>query len=300
MNLKQLEAFLRVAELQSFTKAAKHLYMSQPAISFQIRSLEESLGTTLFYRGDKKVELTEAGRLLYPEAQQILRHFQKIKSELDELKGLKKGHLILGASTIPGEYLLPLLIGRFHRDYPGIEVTMRIAGSSQVIRWVQEREIDLGITGAPVKEDGLECLPWYQDRLVLIVGPEHPWINRDAVSPAELLTQPLILREPGSGTRRSMEEKMAQVGLSVRDAQVVMELGSTRAVITAVQAGLGISLVSALAAAEPLALKRVYQVTLKELDLTRYLYLVHVKEWPLSFAAGAFWDYITKEGETGK
>jgi DNA-binding transcriptional LysR family regulator len=300
MNLKQLEAFLWVAELQSFTRAAKHLYMSQPAVSFQIKSLEESLGATLFYRGDKKVELTEAGRLLYPEARQILRHFQKIKAGLDELKGLKRGHLCLGASTIPGEYLLPLLIGRFHRHYPGVEVTLRIAGSGQVIRWVREREIDLGVTGAPFKEEGLECLPWHQDRLVLIVGPEHPWVGRKAVSPDELLAQPLILREPGSGTRRSLEEKLAQAGYSLEGARVVMELGSTRAVITAVQAGLGVSLVSALAAAEPLALGRVCQVTLKNMDLTRYLYLVHAPEWPGSFAAGAFWDFIRYERQAGK
>ncbi len=295
MNLKQLEAFLWVAELQSFTRAARQLYMSQPAVSFQIKSLEESLGAPLFYRGDKKVELTEAGRLLYPEARQILRHYQKIKAGLDELKGLKRGHLYLGASTIPGEYLLPLLIGRFHRHYPGVEVTLRIAGSGEVIRWVREREIDLGVTGAPVKEEGLECLPWHQDRLVLIVGPEHPWVGRKAVSPDELLAQPLILREPGSGTRRSLEVKLAQAGYSLEGARVVMELGSTRAVITAVQAGLGVSLVSALAAAEPLALGRVHQVSLQDVDLTRDLYLIHSSEWPGSFAAGAFWDFMRQE-----
>ncbi|MGB9804083.1 selenium metabolism-associated LysR family transcriptional regulator [Desulfofundulus sp.] len=295
MNLKQLEAFLWVAKLQSFTRAAKHLYMSQPAVSFQIKSLEESLGVPLFYRGDKKVELTEAGRLLYPEAKQILRHFEKIKTGLDELKGLKRGHLSLGASTIPGEYLLPLLIGRFHRHYPGVEVTLRIAGSGQVIRWVREREIDLGVTGAPTSEEGLGCLPWYQDRLVLIVGPEHPWVSRESVNPEELLAQPLILREPGSGTRRSLEEKLTRMGLSLEEAQVVMELGSTRAVITAVQAGLGVSLVSALAAAEPLALGRVCQVAVKNMDLNRYLYLIHPSEWPGSFAAEAFWDFIRNE-----
>lgn len=300
MNLKQLEAFLWVAELQSFTRAARQLYMSQPAVSFQIKSLEESLGTTLFYRGDKKVELTEVGRLLYHEARQILRHYQKIKEGLDELKGLKRGHLFLGASTIPGEYLLPLLIGRFHRHYPGVEVTLRIAGSGEVIRWVQEREIDLGVTGAPVNNEGLECTPWHKDQLVLIVGPKHPWVGQEMVELDELLEEPLLLREPGSGTRRSLEAKLAETGRSLEGARIVMELGSTRAVITAVQAGLGVSMVSSLAAAEPLALGRVYQVPLKGVDLSRYLYLVYSAEWPRSFAGKAFLEFIQEREEDFK
>ncbi|MQL52376.1 LysR family transcriptional regulator [Desulfofundulus thermobenzoicus] len=295
MNLKQLEAFLWVAELGSFTRAARQLYMSQPAVSFQIKSLEESLGTTLFYRGDKRVELTEAGRLLYPEARQMLRHYQNIMEGMAKLKGLHKGHLYLGASTIPGEYLLPLYIGRFHQLYPGVEVALRIAGSGEVIRWVREREIDLGITGAPAREEGLECLPWHQDQLVLIVGPEHPWAGREAVTLEELLEQPLILREAGSGTRRSLEAKLAEHNHSLEGARVMMELGSTRAVITAVQAGLGVSLVSALAAAEPLALGRVCQVGLQKVDLTRFLYLVHLPEWPGSFAARVFREFIQEK-----
>jgi len=119
MNFKQLEAFLWVAELQSFTKAARQLYISQPAISFQIKALEEDLQAPLFQRGDKKVMLTEAGRVLYPEAKKMLRHYQKIKEGLEDLKGLKTGHLMVGASTIPGEYILPLLIGGFKKNTRG-------------------------------------------------------------------------------------------------------------------------------------------------------------------------------------
>jgi DNA-binding transcriptional LysR family regulator len=147
MNFKQLEAFIWVAELQSFTKASRQLFMSQPAVSFQIKALEEDLQVTLFQRGDKKVILTEAGRLLYPEAKQMIRHYNRIKAGLDDLKGLKTGHLVVGASTIPGEYLLPVLIGGFKEKYPGIKITLKVAGSGQVGRWVREREIDFGITG---------------------------------------------------------------------------------------------------------------------------------------------------------
>lgn len=292
MNIKQLEAFVRVAELQSFTRAAQQLFMSQPAISFQIKSLEESLGTTLFYRSEKKVELTEAGRLFYPEARQILQHYYRIRETLEELKGLKRGHLYLGASTIPGEYLLPLYIGRFHELYPGVEVSLRIAGSREVARWVREREVDLGVTGAIIEEQEVEYTPWHDDCLVLIVGPEHRFRGREEVELDEMLGEPLILREPGSGTRRTLEAQIAAAGCSLEKARVVMELGSTRAVITAVQAGLGISLVSALAAAEPIALGNVHRVGVRGINLCRKLYLVRPSTWPRSHAAAAFYEFL--------
>ena len=175
MNFKQLEAFIRVAELQSFTKAARQLYMSQPAVSFQIKALEVNLQVTLFQRGDKKVTLTEAGRLLYPEAKQMLRHYHKIKAGLDDLRGLKTGHLVVGASTIPGEYILPLFIGGFKEKYPGILITLKVAGSGRVERWVRERAIDLGIIGVPVSGDGIECSSWLQRYTLLLLNGCHPW-----------------------------------------------------------------------------------------------------------------------------
>ncbi|OAT81389.1 selenium metabolism-associated LysR family transcriptional regulator [Desulfotomaculum copahuensis] len=294
MNFKQLEAFVRVAELQSFTRAARQLYMSQPAVSFQIKSLEESLGATLFLRGDKKVILTEAGHLLYPEARQMLRHYQKIKEGLAGLRGLQTGHLLVGASTIPGEYLLPLLIGGFKEHHPGVQVTLKVAGSGQVDRWLKEREIDLGITGAPVAGEGLTCLPWLGDELVLIVPPGHPLYGRQSATVEELLAGPLILREPGSGTRRTLESKLNEKGYALDKSRVVMELGSTRAVITAVQAGRGASVVSLWAANDLLALGRVHRVNdVDGLDLTRRFYVTHGQDWLGSFVTKAFIEYIT-------
>lgn len=282
-----------MAELQSFTRAARHLYMSQPAVSFQIKALEESLGAALFLRGDKKVSLTEAGQLLYPEARQMLRHYQKIKEGLAGLQGLQSGHLLVGASTIPGEYLLPLLIGSFKERHPGVQVTLKVAGSGEVDRWLKEREIDLGVTGAPVTGEGLTCLPWLTDELALIAPPEHPLAGRRSVTVEELLVQPLILREPGSGTRRTLESKLNEKGYTLEKCRVMMELGSTRAVITAVQAGTGVSIVSIWAAEEPLALGRVHRVAVTGLDLTRRFYVSHGREWLGSFVTEAFLAYIT-------
>ena len=290
MNFKQLEAFIWVAELQSFTKAARQLYMSQPAVSFQIKALEDALQATLFQRGDKKVMLTEAGRLLYPEAKQMIRHYNKIKAGLDDLKGLKKGNLIIGAGTIPGEYILPLLIGSFKERYPGINVTLKVAGSGQVVRWIREREIDLGVTGTVVDGEGIECVPWLQDQMILIVHPSHVWAKNKTIKIDDLKNELMILREEGSGTRRTIEQKLIEHNVTFEKAG--MELGSTRAVITAVEAGLGASIVSKCAVHEALELGKVIEVNVEGLDLKRYLYQVRHKQGLGGFAFEAFTTFM--------
>jgi DNA-binding transcriptional LysR family regulator len=292
MNFKQLEAFIWVAELQSFTKASRQLFMSQPAVSFQIKALEEDLQVSLFQRGDKKVMLTEAGRLLYPEAKQMIRHYNRIKAGLDDLKGLKTGHLVIGASTIPGEYLLPILIGGFKEKYPGIIITLKVAGSGQVGRWVREREIDFGITGAPIDWEGTECVSWLKDQLVLIVPPAHPWAELDEVNLDNLKNETMILRERGSGTRRTLEQKLAEHNISLEKLPHSMELGSTRAVITAVEANLGASIVSKYAVSEAISLGKVKEVRLIGIDLSRYLYQIRHSQGMGGFALEAFIAYI--------
>jgi len=300
MNFKQLEAFIWVSELQSFTKASRQLFMSQPAVSFQIKALEENLQVSLFQRGDKKVILTEAGRLLYPEAKQLIRHYNRIKAGLDDLKGLKTGHLVLGASTIPGEYLLPILIGGFKEKYPGIKITLKVAGSGQVGRWVREREIDFGITGAPIDWEGTECVSWLKDQLVLIVPPSHPWADMSEVNLEDLKNETLILRERGSGTRRTLEQKLSEHNISLEKLPCGMELGSTRSVITAVEANLGISFVSKYAVRETVSLGHVKEVKLRGIDLSRYLYQIRHSQGMGGFALEAFITYINdKENQHG-
>lgn len=290
MNFKQLEAFIWVTELQSFTKAARQLFMSQPAVSFQIKALEEELEVTLFNRGDKRMILTDAGQLLYPEAKQMLKHYQKIKNGLDDLRGLKTGHLVIGAGTIPGEYLLPLFIGEFKKRYPGINISLKVSGSGQVERWVRERETDLGVTGMPIEDENIECTPWLQDQLILITPPAHPWLKSEPIQISDLLGETVILREQGSGTRKTIEQKLAEHHLG--KIPVAMELGSTRAVITAVEAGLGVSIVSSYAVRESLALGRVMKVNVDGFDLRRFLYQIRYKQSLGGFAVEAFTDLI--------
>jgi len=292
MNFKQLESFLWVADLQSFTKAARQLYMSQPAVSFQIKALEEDLEVMLFKRGDKKMVLTDAGQLLYSEAKQMFRHYQKIKAGLDDLKGLKTGHLVVGAGTIPGEYLLPLLIGEFKKKYPGIQITLKVSGSGQVERWIREREIDLGITGILVEGQEIECRPWLQDQLVLIVPSLHPWADLGTIKVSDLKNETMIFREQGSGTRRTIEQKLVEHNIAIEQIPKGIELGSSRAVITAVEAGLGVSIVSRYAVKEPLELGRVRVVQVDNFDLSRNFYQVQHSQSMAGYAIEAFIDFI--------
>lgn len=286
-----------VAELHSFTAAARKLYMSQPAVSFQIKSLEEDLQVALFQRKDKRLSLTPAGRLMYPEAKKMVMRYQKIKAGIEDLQGFKTGHLVVGASTTPGEYLLPLLIGSFRRKYPGINVILRVAGSGEVFRWLKDREIDIGVTGSMVAGNWVSCQPWVEDELVLIAGAEHPWAKGDAVDIEELIREPFILREAGSGTRRSFEQKISEKGIDPGRINLSMELGSTRAIITAVQAGLGVSVVSGWAARDALALGKIKRIT-PPFDMKRYLYLARVKNNLDGPLAEEFFNFAMEEKNT--
>ncbi|WP_066636880.1 selenium metabolism-associated LysR family transcriptional regulator [Desulfolucanica intricata] len=292
MNTKQLEAFLLVAQHKSFTKAANQLMMTQPAVSFQIKSLEEELQITLFERSEKKVLLTEAGRLLYPVAVQMVRQYHKIRASLDDLRDLKTGHLQLGANLLAGEVLLPRLIGAFREHYPGVSVSLRVGGSSLVQHWLKEREVDLGILSISMQTEGIEGRPWLQDHLVLITPPWHSW-NGVEISMSDLYREPLIVRESGSGTRQVIEQQLSEHNISLEQFPGILELGSTQSVINAVNAGLGIGMVSAWAAREPLEAGKIGKFTVPGLKFEYNLYLAWNRNNAEGLAVSAFISFLT-------
>lgn len=294
INLRQLKAFVAVAEQGSFTKAAKLLYMTQPAVSAQIKALEERLEIQLLERHDKSIALTDAGKLLLIEAGKMLSLYEEFLDALDELKGVRRGRLVIGASTIPGEYLLPQYIGGFKSKYPDIEVVLKIADTGRVVDLLKNRSIHLGIIGAPVKEDNLALTPVAKDELILIAATNHPLAKGKKVQVDGILKTAFVLREPGSGTRMVIERMLAQKGMELSNLQVIMELGSTRAVITAVEAGLGISMVSRLAAKESLQLQKIKEIKVDGWNTERSLYLARNETIYLSHATQAFINYLLK------
>jgi DNA-binding transcriptional LysR family regulator len=299
VNIKQLEAFLQVARHKNFTKAAVHLMMSQPAVSFQIKSLEEDLQINLFERSEKKVALTEAGRLLYPVAMQMVRQYHKIRASLDDLRNLKTGHLQLGACPAAGEILLPRLIGAFREQYPGVKISLQVGGSSQVNRWLKERDVVMGILSIPVQIDGVEGQPWLRDHLAFIAPTWHPW-NGAEVKPNDLLRESLVIRETGSGSRQVAEQQFLELNLSLEQFAGILELGSNQSIINAVRAGLGIGLVSSWTVRDDIARNNIGVFTVPGLTFEYNLYLAWNQPGAEGLAVSTFRRFLLNHEITGR
>lgn len=280
MNLNQLRAFMAVVQKGTFSAAARQVGISQPAVSLQIQALEEDLGVHLLDRGARQVRLTEAGEVFYPTAVRIVSEIEKVRRRLDELGEKVRGRLSVGGSTIPGQYILPRLLGLFRKEYPEVIVSLRIADTGAIVDAVAAGELQVGLVGARLGSEHLNTEPFAADELVLVVSHDHPLAALDHIDIERLKEADFILREKGSGTRHAMAEYLAGRGVKVDELNVVMELGSTETVVSAVEAGLGISMVSKWAVEKSLELGLVKTVLLPGLPIRRELYLVYRKGAP--------------------
>lgn len=289
-SIKQIRSFITVADYKSFTHAAEAMFMTQPAVSSQIKTLEETFGLSLIERNDKRVQLTEAGKLFYREAKEILAVYDRAVESMDEFKGLKKGRLSLGASTIPGEYLMPRFIGEFRKLYPGITVSLMVADTGQVIDLLYERKIDLGVVGAKTESNHVDFIPFLQDELILLAGIDNT--IPEAISCQELLSLEMVSREAGSGTRSVVKDCLAVKGIKESDLNIVMELGSTQSLITGVAGNLGLGFVSKWAAEAALKAGVVKQVAIDDLDLRRHIFVAFPKNAAATRARDVFFSYL--------
>jgi DNA-binding transcriptional LysR family regulator len=279
VNLDYLHTLVRVVEHGSLSAAARAKRISQPAVTKQIQRMESELGVTLLDRGPKRqVELTPAGERVLAFAREMLASHEELERELAVLKAVGHGTLVLAASTIPGEYVLPGLLAAFREEYPRIKVEMSISDTAEVATKLLEDEADVGMVGSRPRRPGLRLERLVGDEVILVAPPGHPLAQEASVSIDELSGQRLILREEGSGTRRSVEQALAAGGSGLRQEDVALILGSTQAVLRAVEEGLGIGFVSARAAAVAVAHGRVARVPLRGVDLQRDLYLAYVPE----------------------
>lgn len=292
MGIKHLQSFVTVVEKKNFTRAAEMLYLTQSALSKQIKVLESYLGAELLKRYDKEVVLTDAGAVFYPEAKKILSIFYSASEGIKELQGLVRGKLVLGASSLPGDYILPNVIGRFRQIYPGLEVQLKISDTSRTIAAVKSGVVEIGFLGAVPEDFSLIVEPYLEDELILIVPPGWSAVN----SWGELDMNNLILRERGSGTRQIVEESLQKVNIGF-DGKVKTELGSTQAIINAVAAGWGFSFVSRYAAEEVITAGKVRKVANCGTQIKRSIVMVILKGHTLSYAGRAFWDCIKKHNE---
>ena len=289
MNLKQLEAFVRVAETKSFSTAAKMLFLTQPTVSAHIASLERELNTCLLIRNTKGVALSEAGKELYAYAEQMLELEQKIRERFG-LTGRQSGSVLrIAASTIPSQYLLPDIMARFRKEYPEEQLKLFETDSSGVVEMILSHKADVGFTGTVLERGSCTYIPFYQDELVVLTpAAERYRARKDADIASWILEEPVILREEGSGTRKEALRLLAQTGVDITKLNVAAMMENQETIKRSVSSGMGISILSKLAAREEIDSGKLLAFPLGETGGKRDINVVYDAGYPSLPAADKF------------
>jgi DNA-binding transcriptional LysR family regulator len=288
----KLKVFCTVAETKSFTRSARIVHLSQPAVSLQIQALEEFFETKLFDKTGKSVSLTPAGKILYEHASHILGHYNEIQKEINKLTGTMKGAIEIGASTTLGNYILPQIITDFKRVHPKIKINLRIGNTARIEDLMHSGFVDFGIVEGSTSKVNTTTEKVISDQLTLIVHPNHPLAKKKSVSVLELTREPFILREQGSGTRQQIVEFLDRHGLGIQDLHVALGMGSTESTKAAVEAGNGVAILSRWAVRKEVEDGRLKTVRIREGDIPRSLSLIYRKKQMLSHADNEFILFI--------
>ena len=300
MEMRKLEAFCKVVEFKSFTRAAKEMLLSQPTISEHIRYLEEELGQKLLERQGREISLSPVGAVLYEYARNILRIKDEAIQAVQQYSGRLVGNVTIGCSTIPGTYIVPPLVGLFHKQHTAIKTTLRIGSSRIIAEEVLGGKLEFGVVGARWNETGLIWSRFSSDELTAIVHPDHPWAAKREVSLAELLQEPFVLRERESGTRKVIAQILTKNGFREQDLQSVAEIGSTAAVKEAVKAGIGVAILSKRAAVDEIQCGRLASVAIQGQPLKRPFYLIQRKQREISPVASVFLEFLKEKEASAK
>jgi DNA-binding transcriptional LysR family regulator len=291
VSLRQLRVFEAVARQLSYTRAAEELHLTQPAVSMQVRQLEDQVGLPLFEKLGKSIALTDAGRELCHYSRGINRSLQEMEEVLESLKGLSRGRLSVAvASTV--NYFAPRLLAVFHQRYPGIALRLDVTNREQLLRLLEANAVDMVLMGQPPDAADVESDAFMENPLVAIAPPEHPLAVERAVPLARLATEVFVMREPGSGTRQAMERFFAEHGIAIRHG---MQMTRNEAIKQAVRAGLGLSVVSLHTVELELETRRLVVVDVQEFPIERHWHLVYRRGKRLSPAARAFRDFVVAE-----
>ena len=274
---RRLQVFHAVAKQMSFTKAAEVLYMTQPAVTFQIKQLEEHFNTRLFERGHGKISLTPAGEVVLKYAERILGMSQELETRVREMTGRLSGPLLIGASTTIAEFLLPPVLGEFKGQHPEVQAKLTVGNSETIENRVAEHTLDLGLIEAPSHLPALLTEVCCEDELQVIVTPTHPLAKQKSVTPKQAVSHPYVTREQGSGTREFTDLYLRKAGIQPNELNVVMELGSPEALKGVVGTGLGFAIMSRVTVERERRLGELVAVPLQP-KLIRTLSLVYPKE----------------------
>lgn len=284
-----------VARMQSFSKAAQELSISQPAVSIQVRELENSLGASLLHRMRRELRLTETGEAVFSYTQRIFALANEMHRVVQDIQGLHTGRLTIGSSTTPGEYILPWLIGKFRQKYSSIQVSLSISNTQSVIDQIYTHELDVGMAGSPVNLKGLASFPYVLDRLVIIASPNHPLAEQEEIHMRELRQHDFIMREVGSATRKTAEDLLNAGRVEPR---VTMELGSNEAIKRAVAAGLGLGILSEFAITPDVSAGLIKVLKVNRWDCNRQLSVFYRDDKYLSAAQHAFIEFLRTDNSS--
>jgi len=290
MDTRQLQAFCAVVDKKSFSQAAEQLGVTQPAVSLQVRALEQRLGQSLLDRSGRRVEPTEAGRRLYRSAQRMLALEEQLLDEVSADDGRLTGTLAIGASTGPGAHLVPLLLCEFQREHPDLHVALSIWDTQTVIDRVVDRQLELGVVGALRRHRSLEFEPLVRDEIVLAVPPGHDAAG-GTISLDELKEETLIVMQEGAGVRQVVEEELRRAGLRLRGVEPKLELGLQESVKSAVAAGYGVAFISRTAIEGELAAGRLAAAQVEGVEPARQIYIVRARGRSATRAAEAFLSF---------
>ena len=275
IDFRHLETFCRVADLKSFSRAADDLFLTQPTISGHILSLEHSLSLRLFDRTGREVRLTKAGEVFLRYASKILSSRKDLLNALSEYSQGIRGELSMGASTTPGEYLLPKLMGHFKKEHPHFTLSLKIADTKEVAQLVLEGDVEYGMIGGKLNHNFLHYEKYEEDEIIVVAPSGHPLTKKKKADLTDLLKEPWIIREEGSGTQMAVEKGLRKKGKSLKQFNVVMEMGSTSAVKEGVKAGLGLAFISKRAVEEELKQGLFSRIHVEGIDpISRQLYIV--------------------------
>lgn len=291
MNVQQIRAFVAVVEHGSFSEAARLLGISQPAVTMQVQALETDVGATLLDRHYRRIDLTEAGRTLLPYARRVLEQIETAHEEIAALSDVVTGHIIIAASTTPGVYVIPRLLGAFIASNPEVTVTIMVADSARVVEAVENGEAHIGVTGAVLRGARVEYEEVGRDELLLIGPVGREAHGEDPLTLAGLSDEPWIMREQGSGTRQVTESLLATHGVDPEELRVVVELGTGEAIVSAVEGGLGYAIISSHVADKAVRLGTVASVHVTGLPAVRPYYVVSPRG-TLTRAARAFHEHL--------
>jgi DNA-binding transcriptional LysR family regulator len=297
VELSTLRVFLVAAEEKNFSQAAKRLHMSQSAVSQNIQAMEREYGVELFLRHGRSVQLSEAGQSILPQVREVLRAARLLEDSLQKVDSQIGGELLIGCSTSAGKYIMTSLLASFCHEYPCIKPYIKIMSRDSIYERLREEVIPIGITSKHLDHRDLECLPLFEDRIILIVPPDHPWTRYGRALPADLLDQPFITREEASGTCETVMDGLKALDVTLESMNVVMEIGNPEAIAMAVEQGMGIAFVSEMVAVRGLALNRIKKIEVEGLDLRRTIYISRNVRHPFTRAQSGFWEFAQAQRE---